>query len=97
MSKKQRRYKFLAERQDSADSMKPVNVRIPADLHSKFTEAKSVAEKHGFTLVMSDIVRGAIEDACDEVEKAFKVELQQQDLPLGKPEVKQSVKPQSGK
>ena len=93
MSKKPRRYKFLAEKQDGADSMKPVNVRIPVELHRKFTEAKAIAEKHNLTLVMSDIVRGAIEEACSEVEKTFKVDLKQQDLPLGKPEVKQGVRP----
>lgn len=80
MARSNAKTRFLEPKSDSAAGTKNVTIRIPLDLIDRFAEANKLANQHGMRLQMSNVVKGAMEDAIDEVNAFAKA---QGKLPLG--------------
>jgi hypothetical protein len=54
---------------------KSISVRVPIELHTRFETVKTVAQKHGYTLSLTDVVLNAMDEACDAVKHELREKL----------------------
>lgn len=62
--------RFIQESQKTGKHAQ-VSVRIPLALHGSFERARQTLRKHGMDMQMADLVRTAIQDACQAVAKHY--------------------------
>ena len=68
-----------------------ISARIDNELYTRWQGAIELCKTNGIELVLSDIIRNAIEQACNDAEKITGKLIGQNELPIGKPSASKSV------
>lgn len=61
---------FIHESQRAAKQTQ-ISVRIPLELRARFDQAQATLREHGYDMQLADLVRIAIQDACDLVSERY--------------------------